>query len=249
MKLLQLEHRIRELESLAEEVADLAKKQGTAGTVEPNLKAKGQRWYRGAREILVQQNSSALAEFELLYHSYLQWVLEGSVLVLGSRPSHDEFAVALSNARSLLVAVTEEIKSRELPVRTQLSSAVSADELDRASELLGSSAGDEAILRAAGVVARVAIERHLWTTVEAHGIPVQKNPPNKKAGYPGPANRASQGKRHNTHLEVRAGQSIRCRYQLCASEGAGCQGRCGKANKARPRVGLGDSLKGGAHRA
>jgi len=41
MKLLQLEHRIRELESLAEEVADLAKKQGTAGTVEPNLKAKG----------------------------------------------------------------------------------------------------------------------------------------------------------------------------------------------------------------
>jgi len=111
----------------------------------------------------VQQNSSALAEFELLYHSYLQWVLEGSVLVLGSRPSHDEFAVALSNARSLLVAVTEEIKSRELPVRTQLSSAVSADELGQASELLGSSAGDEAILRAAGVVARVAIERHLWT--------------------------------------------------------------------------------------
>jgi len=128
----------------------------------------------------VQQNSSALAEFELLYHSYLQWVLEGSVLVLGSRPSHDEFAVALSNARSLLVAVTEEIKSRELPVRTQLSSAVSADELDRASELLGSSAGDESHSSGSGSGGQGGIERHLWTTVEAHESQYRKTRPIKK---------------------------------------------------------------------
>lgn len=83
-------------------------------------------------------------------------------------------------ARALLIAVADEIESRELPLKTQLSFAISADELDRASELVDVSSGDEALLRAAGVVGRVALERHLWTVADSHSLTVAKNPPTKK---------------------------------------------------------------------
>lgn len=180
IKLLQLEQRIKELESLADEVADLAKKQGSGEAVQPELNTKGQRWYRGAREILVQQKSSSLAEFDTHYVQIIKDVITGNVLVVGSEMMYTEFVGSLGAARALLNAVVEEIESRELPIRTQLSCAISADEFERASELVNSSGGVEALLRAGGVVARVALERHLWTVVDSYGLTVVKNPPTKK---------------------------------------------------------------------
>lgn len=180
LKLLQLDQRIQELETIAYEVADLAKKQGANETVQPELNTKGQRWYRGAREILVQQKSSGLIEFEALYVQVMKDVITGSSVVLGDTMIHTEFESALGAARALLIAVAEEIESRELPLKTQLSFAISADEFERASELVNSSGGDEALLRAGGVVARVALERHLWTVVDSYGFVVGKNPPTKK---------------------------------------------------------------------
>jgi hypothetical protein len=180
LKLLQLEQRIQELELLADDVADLAKKQSSNETVQPELNTKGQRWYRGAREILVQQKSSSLTEFEALYVQVIKDVITGSVYVTGDAMIHGEFVSTLGAARALLIAVVEEIESRELPIKTQLSFAVSADELERASELVKSSGGDEPLLRAGGVIARVALERHLWTVVDSYGLAVAKNPPTKK---------------------------------------------------------------------
>jgi hypothetical protein len=180
LKLLQLDQRIQELESIADEVAALAKKQSVHETVQPELNTKGQRWYRGAREILVQQRSSSLAEFDALYVQVIKDVITGSVFVVGDIMMYGEFVSTLGAARALLIAVAEEIESRELPLRTQLSFAVSADEFERASELVSSSGGDEALLRAGGVVARVALERHLWTVVDSYGMTVEKNPPTKK---------------------------------------------------------------------
>jgi len=180
LKLLQLEQRIQELESIADEVAKLAKKQGSNETVQPELNTKGQRWYRGAREILVQQKSSSLQEFDALYVQVIKDVITGSVYAVGNSEMYREFVSTLGAARALLIAVAEEIESRELPLKTQLSFAVSADEFERASELVESSGGDEVILRASGVVARVALERHLWTIVDSYGLVVVKNPPTKK---------------------------------------------------------------------
>ena len=180
LKLLQLEQRINELEAIAYEVTNLARKQGASEAVQPELNTKGQRWYRGAREILVQQKSSGLTEFDALYVQVIKDVITGSVFVVGDKMMHAEFESTLGAARALLIAVDEEIASRELPLKTQLSFAVSADEFDRASELVISSGGDEALLRAGGVVARVALERHLWTVVDSYGLAVVKNPPTKK---------------------------------------------------------------------
>jgi hypothetical protein len=179
-KLLQLEQRVQELEKIADELAPLAKTQSARGDVQPELNTKGQRWYRGAREILVQQKSSSLAEFDALYVQILKDVITGSIFVVGDEMMYAAFVSALGAARALLIAVAEEIESRELPLKTQLSFAVSADEFERASELVNSSGGDEALLRAAGVVARVALERHLWTVADSYGLAVAKNPPTKK---------------------------------------------------------------------
>ncbi len=64
---------------------------------------------------------------------------------------------------------------------TQLSYWVAADELDKAELLLRENSSDEIILRASGVIGRVALERHLWTVADSRAITVAKNPPHKKA--------------------------------------------------------------------
>ena len=179
-KLIQLTQRIKALEALADDVAELALKQCQLQDVQPDLNVKGQRWYRGARELLVQQESSGRIEFDREYHQRLQGVFTGVHYRLENAGDYGPFIRSFRAARALLMAVVDEIESRQLPLKTELSFAVSADEFDRALELVKSSGGDEAILRAGGVVARVALERHLWTVVESHGIPVVTNPPKKK---------------------------------------------------------------------
>jgi len=178
-KLPQIAQRIKSLESLANEVAELAMKQCQSVFVQPELNTKGQRWYRGARELIVQQKSSSLREFDLCYLE-MRAVINGGTLVFGRQEYYSAFYDAFRTARALLVAVADEIESRELPLKTQLSFAVSADEFERASELVSASSGDEVLLRAGGVVGRVALERHLWTVVESYGLAVVKNPPTKK---------------------------------------------------------------------
>jgi hypothetical protein len=41
--------------------------------------------------------------------------------------------------------------------------------------------GDETFVRTAGMVARVALERHLFTVADSRSLAIIKNPPNKKA--------------------------------------------------------------------
>jgi len=60
--LVQVEKRIDDLDALANEVAVLAARLKDGEEVQPDLSVSGQRWYRGAREILVQAHSSALEE-------------------------------------------------------------------------------------------------------------------------------------------------------------------------------------------
>jgi hypothetical protein len=90
------------------------------------------------------------------------------------------FKQDFQKARGLLGAVVEEMKSRELPIKTALSLDLSASEMDTAQELLEASNSQESIVRAAGVIARVALERHLFTIADSRGLKIQINPPSKK---------------------------------------------------------------------
>ena len=200
-KLIQLGQRIAELEALAEEVDTLAKKQSKGGNVQPDLSIKGQKWYRGARELLVQQKFSGLDEFD---DCYMHYVVRGLATMkrrtfsdieqyIGKNTSekntftspaqakeHYELFVQLfQKARALLLSMVDELGSRELPVRSQLSLAVSADEFETAENLIAASR-EEPILRASGVIARVALERHLFTVAESRSVVIQINPPNKR---------------------------------------------------------------------
>jgi hypothetical protein len=191
-----LQQRVDELERQADDVFRLAEQLRDGKTAQPELSVKGQRWYRGARELLAQQVFSGLAEFEACYDSSEErpggrrWrgmdiglYLE-STRVGGTAAETDElfarFSRFFQKARALIVSVVDEVLSRALPMRTQLSLAVSADELEKAEDILTHWGGDEVLLRASGVVARVALERHLFTLVETKAVTVVVNPPSKK---------------------------------------------------------------------
>jgi hypothetical protein len=188
--LLQLEQRVRELEALADEVGTLAEQLTANRNAQPALTRKGQAWFRGAREFLVQQGSSALAEFEACYIRYLDTRPVGGAGIIRSIfdiesylnrclgkgeqipdvKAFNEFMKEFQKARALLQSAVEEVKSKELPVVTELSFDLSADEFDKADELLSQASGDDAIIRAAAVVARVALERHLFTVADRRSI-------------------------------------------------------------------------------
>lgn len=84
-KTLALARRIQELESIADEVANLAKRQSNNESVQPELNTQGQRWYRGAREILVTQNSSGLREFDGQYIAVIKDIITSNVFVVGTQ--------------------------------------------------------------------------------------------------------------------------------------------------------------------
>jgi hypothetical protein len=156
---------------------------------QPELSTKGEKWHRGARELLARYEFSGIAQFDKCYsgegYSYgLTSIFHRSWADISRydefRRAAEDFKKSFRQARGLLASLTEEIKSRELLAATQLSLAISADEFETAQHLYESANNDEALLRAAGVVTRVALERHLFTVLDSHQIQVQLNPPTKK---------------------------------------------------------------------
>lgn len=186
-KLIQLQNRIDELENVAWEVQTLADQFIQGGAVQPRLSQQGERWYRGCRELMVQQNFSGLGDFDDCYSGRGQSISQIIHLdkfepepMLTKEHTIKWFKYNLQQARALVNSVTEEIKSRELPIESALSLTLSADEFDKAQGLYEVSKGDEPLLRAAGVVTRVALERHLFTIAETRKIKILLNPPSKK---------------------------------------------------------------------
>ena len=189
-QLIQVQQRICELESLADEIGRLVDKYYLDdGSIDCELSQKGQKWYRGCREILAHNKLSALGEFEECYRSPSQdhrdaYYNLDHVLSAKSRRqigmTSPQFWDGFRKARSLVLASTEELLSRELPIATRLSFSMVQDEFEKAAAILADNRSDEVMIRASGVVARVALERHLWTIADSRNLTVAKNPPNKK---------------------------------------------------------------------
>ena len=187
--LVQLRERVRELNTLADEVLLLAERFSKRdATAQPDLAVRGQQWFRGARELLVQQEYSGLKDFDLCYHAQVSYMDISRYLTLdlteftssGVEDAFRLFKKAFLEAQALLRALEWEILSRELPVKTELSFEVSASEMDTAYDLLVSAKGAEVFIRASGVIARVALERHLFTVADSRKLPIATNPPSKK---------------------------------------------------------------------
>ncbi len=209
-KLIQVQKRIDDLEALADEVAVLAARIKDGEEAQPDLSINGQRWYRGAREVLVQAKSSALEEFDQCYNSTVTSPRRGMqigarnftdiehYIAIGTDSSwvklrwsgdqqrsnrenyHAFFSKQFLKTRALLRSVIDEVYSRELPVATQLSFELVADEFSTAETILREAKGQEVFHRVSGVIARVALERHLFTVADQKGIVITVNPPHKK---------------------------------------------------------------------
>lgn len=185
--LVQLRGRIGELEMLAAEVGDLALRVVDGNEVQPGLATKGQQWYRGCRALMAQHGYSGLAQFDRCYNSSVYWIDINRYLVTtptlpkeSLRERFDLFAALFLEARSLVLAVEAEILSRELPVKTELSYEVAATEFDTAQQMLTEAGGEEVFIRSSGVIARIALERHLFTVADARLSTIIKNPSSKK---------------------------------------------------------------------
>ena len=63
---------------------------------------------------------------------------------------------------------------------TRLSFAVAENEFDSAESLVKENRGNEVMVRAGGVIGRVALELHLWTVADSRALTVVKNPPTKR---------------------------------------------------------------------
>jgi hypothetical protein len=154
--------------------------------VDDELSIKGQQWYRGCRELLARHDSSALSEFDECYASSSRdsyFDLEPVLSAKSRRAigmSLEQFQQGFRKARSLVRALVDELQSRELPVVTQLSLSIASDELETAELLLRENGSNDVMVRASGVIARIALERHLWTVANDRGVAVVKNPPHKR---------------------------------------------------------------------
>jgi hypothetical protein len=193
-KLLQIEKRIGELEKMADEIQELGVKLKDGEDVQPDLLIKTQKWYRGSRALMQENNFSGLKDFDYCYVSnhgggrrsftdIEKYSEIGTNSYNKSLPSEEYFGLFsqyLQKARSLLLSSVEEILSRELPIKTQLSFSIVSDEIDTAKDILKKYANDEVGLRLAGFITRIALERHLLTIADTRSIIIELNPPNKK---------------------------------------------------------------------
>jgi hypothetical protein len=167
-KLIQIEQRIAELEKMAREIEASARKFYSSTKhkgVQPQLSIKGQTWYLAAHGLIEELYREKVEWLEYRYsgssgmHSFLntmehEWI---------EQSDYNSFKGSFAEARGLLLGSLERVKSLELDTLIQLSSALVSDEFETAGQLFDAANGDESILRAAGTVARVALERHLHT--------------------------------------------------------------------------------------
>jgi hypothetical protein len=142
-RLIQLQQRIRDLETLAEELVPLVERYYRDDkSADSDLSVKGQKWYRGCRELLAKNELSGLAEFDECYRSSSDDDYYNLEPVLSARSRRhigmrlEEFWEGFRKARSLVRASEDELLSRELPIVTRLSFSVAESSLTAPKGLL-----------------------------------------------------------------------------------------------------------------
>jgi hypothetical protein len=182
--LIQFEQRVAELEKMADEVLELAAKFSNHDDVQPELTIKTQKWYHAAHGLI-----------EKVYPEKVEWLehcmggndgMSGLLDMVHSWPlerlnkNYFSFRQSFATARGLVHGSVERAKSLEYDTVIELSSQLTTDEYETARQLFDTAKGDESVLRAAGTIGRVALERHLFNVADAKNVPVIVNPPTKK---------------------------------------------------------------------
>ena len=169
---------------MADEVMVLAVRFSNHEEVQPQLSVKTQTWYHGARGFM-----------EKTYPDKIEWLehcFEGDHGMIGFinmvypwplsdlKRSHADFLQSFATARGLVHGSLERAKSLEYDTVIVLSAALVADQYETALQLFANANGDESLLRAAGTLGRVALERHLYNVADSKQIQIRVNPPPRK---------------------------------------------------------------------
>jgi hypothetical protein len=128
----QLRERVSDLNALADQVLLLAERFSKRDeAAQPDLAIKGQQWVRGARALMVAQQYSGLEAFDDCLKTSKSFMDISRYLTqdwteYGADSNIPEgfkiFKRRFLEARALLEALQSELVSRELPVKTALSS-------------------------------------------------------------------------------------------------------------------------------
>jgi hypothetical protein len=181
-KLIQLEERVKELEKMAREVGTLVKRLNEGDEAQPELSIKGHTWYLAAKGLIEKLYPEKVDEFDYCYSGERgMWhALDAIEPVDLDNRTYNSFVSSFAKARGMVIGSLERAKSLEFDAFIRLSSALVSDEFETSRQLFDAAKGDESILRAAGTVARVALERHLLTIAEARSVTITVHPPTKK---------------------------------------------------------------------
>ena len=136
--------------------------EGPLRETQRELKRKYESWYTRSENLVSAYLPSRLEEFEEARSEIKEYFdLEKPSAGLGWENAFTGFVDLFDEQRHLLNSVPDRIESARLEAWQQISRRVEKEEIQQARELF-----DEDFVRASGVVAAVALERHLLTLCE-----------------------------------------------------------------------------------
>lgn len=132
--------------------------EGETKELQDELRAAYESWYARAEELITKHLHTRLDDFERR-RSQMKDYARLSVNA-NHDPEHyvNNAADMFAEQRNIVKAIPAKVEAEKLSLRRQVSDAFAQDDLLQARDLL-----DEELNRAAGVVAGVALERHLQT--------------------------------------------------------------------------------------
>jgi hypothetical protein len=126
-------------------------------------------WFTGAKEIILQFIEERSEEFFKADNEirYIFQVLKGKYDTLQSSeiPTNDAFIESFDLQKNILECIIPKIKMKEVKIKKIISGDLIESELERADYLF-----ENNFIREAGVLAGVALERHLKTMCELNGL-------------------------------------------------------------------------------
>lgn len=149
-------------------------RRGQIGTLTPlshALEQKYETWYSLSFRLISRVLPERKDDFRVLYKSPDESVTDIYYYLTRGEIRHaDQVANRLQNQIALLCAAQAALSSVLMDLRATLQANLFDSELDTASSLL-----KDGLLRPAGVVGGVVLERHLMSVCDNHGLPVGKN--------------------------------------------------------------------------
>ncbi|WP_141551643.1 hypothetical protein [Natrinema sp. CBA1119] len=135
--------------------------QGDTKKAQREAREKYEIWHTAARPLVDDYLPQRLNDFDSKYDGFKEIISLRVDAKIGSKDVFDKAIDLFDQQRNLVKALPAKVKSEKFRAREQISSRLTRDEIQQARQLFNND-----FIRASGVVAAVALERHLLTMCE-----------------------------------------------------------------------------------